>query len=54
VPTKKVNCAAFSGADLGTLFITTSRYAETASELVVQPTAGDLCVVTPCVKGILD
>ncbi len=53
VPIKKVSCVAFGGADLGTLFITTSRYAETESELVVQPTAGGLYAITPGVKGIL-
>jgi L-arabinonolactonase len=50
VPVRKPSCCAFGGADLGTLFITTSRQGERAPE----PDAGHLFAVRPGVPGLLD
>jgi L-arabinonolactonase len=54
LPVKKVTCCAFGGNDLSTLFITTSRYAESEHDLAARPTAGGLYAVRPGIAGILD
>ena len=54
LPVKKVTCCAFGGNDLSTLFITTSRYAESERDLAEQPTAGGLYAVRPGIVGLAD
>ena len=54
VPVKKPTCCAFGGADLGTLYITSSRLAETDEALAREPTAGGLFKVLPGIRGIAD
>lgn len=51
VPAARVTCCAFGEADLGTLFITTSRLHLTASEMADQPHAGGLFSCRPGVTG---
>ena len=51
VPASRVTCCTFGGADLGTLYITTSRLHLTASELAGQPQAGGLFSYRPGVTG---
>lgn len=43
--------AAFGGADLGTLYITTARENLTPADLAAQPHAGDIFACTPGVSG---
>ncbi len=54
LPIKKVTCCAFGGKDLSTLFITTSRYAESERDLAGQPSAGGLYAVRPGIRGLPD
>jgi L-arabinonolactonase len=54
VPVKKPTCCAFGGADLGTLYITTSRLAETNEALAREPLAGGLFMARPGIRGIAD
>lgn len=54
VPVKKPTCCAFGGADLGTLYITTSRLAATDDSLAREPLAGGLFMARPGVRGIAD
>lgn len=54
VPTWKPTCCAFGGADLDTLFITTSRLMSTEEDLAADPHAGGLFAVKPGVRGVLD
>jgi L-arabinonolactonase len=54
VPVNKVTCVAFGGADLDTLFMTTSRFGESEADLATQPTAGSLYAVKPGVRGLAD
>jgi L-arabinonolactonase len=54
VPVKKPTCCAFGGADLGTLYITSSRLAETDEALAREPVAGGLFKAMPGIRGIAD
>jgi sugar lactone lactonase YvrE len=54
VPVRKPTCCAFGGDDLGTLYITSSRLAETDEALAREPTAGGLFMVRPGIRGIAD
>jgi sugar lactone lactonase YvrE len=51
LPVRQVTSAAFGGADLGTLFITTARENVTPADLAEQPHAGDIFACTPGVPG---
>lgn len=51
LPVRQVTSAAFGGADLGTLYITTARENFTAADLREQPHAGDIFACTPGVIG---
>lgn len=52
VPVAKPTCCVFGGDDLGTLFITSSRLAETPEQLRREPLAGSLFAVRPGVAGL--
>jgi L-arabinonolactonase len=54
VPVEKPTCVAFGGADLDTLFITTSRLDQDAGKLEREPKSGGLYAVKPGVKGLVD
>jgi L-arabinonolactonase len=54
LPVKKPTCCAFGGADLSTLYITSSQLGETPADLVNQPLAGGLFALRPGVSGIAD
>jgi L-arabinonolactonase len=54
VPTAKPTCVAFGGADLDTLFITSSRLGMSEEKLGRQPGAGSLFAVKPGVRGVAD
>jgi L-arabinonolactonase len=54
VPVAKPTCVAFGGADLATLFITTSRLDCSADLLAREPHAGSLFAIRPGVKGMID
>jgi L-arabinonolactonase len=54
VPTLKVTCCAFGGADLDTLYITTSRLGLKPEELAAEPMAGALFAFRPGVRGLAD
>lgn len=54
VPVKKPTCCAFGGDDLATLYITSSRLAETDADLAREPTAGGLFVARPNIRGTID
>jgi sugar lactone lactonase YvrE len=51
LPAAQVTSAAFGGADLSTLYITTAREKFTADDLRQQPHAGDIFACTPGVAG---
>ena len=51
LPVSQVTSAAFGGADLRTLYITTARENYTAADLRDQPHAGDIFACTPGVTG---
>ena len=51
LPVSQVTSAAFGGADLCTLYITTARENFTAADLRHQPHAGDIFACTPGVTG---
>jgi sugar lactone lactonase YvrE len=51
LPVSQVSSAAFDGADLSTLYITTARENFTAADLHEQPHAGDIFACTPGVTG---
>jgi len=51
LPVSQVSSAAFGGADLSTLYITTAREGFTAADLAVEPHAGDIFACTPGVTG---
>jgi sugar lactone lactonase YvrE len=51
LPVTQVTSAAFGGADLGTLYITTARENFTPAEAAAQPHAGDIFACTPGVTG---
>jgi L-arabinonolactonase len=54
VPVAKPTCVAFGGADLDTLFITTSRLGSSNEMLEREPRSGGLFAVRPGVKGLID
>ena len=54
VPVKKPTCCAFGGDDLATLYITTSRLAETPADLAREPMAGGLFSVWTGIRGGID
>ena len=54
LPVRKPTCCAFGGADLATLFITTSRLGEDAESLTREPLAGALFSIRPGVSGCED
>ena len=54
VPVRKPTCCAFGGAELDTLFITTSRLDETPEQLAREPLAGALFAVKAGVSGCED
>jgi sugar lactone lactonase YvrE len=55
IPTKNPTCPAFGGADLGTLYVTSSRQQHTADELAAAPQAGGVfSIQIPGVRGIAD
>ena len=55
VPTKNTTCPAFGDADLGTMYITSSRQQHTPEELAKAPQAGGVFAVRiPGIKGIAD
>jgi sugar lactone lactonase YvrE len=51
LPVSQVTSAAFGGADLSTLYITTARENFTPADLAGQPHAGDIFACTPGVTG---
>jgi sugar lactone lactonase YvrE len=51
LPVTQVTSAAFGGADLSTLYITTARENFTPAEVAAQPHAGDIFACTPGVTG---
>jgi sugar lactone lactonase YvrE len=51
LPVTQVTSAAFGGADLSTLYITTARENFTPADLAAQPHAGDIFACTPGVTG---
>jgi len=53
VPARQVTSAAFGGADLGTLFITTAREDFTPADRAAEPHAGDIFACAPGVTGRL-
>ena len=53
LPVSQVTSAAFGGADLSTLYITTARENLTLDDLRTQPQAGDIFACTPGVTGRL-
>jgi sugar lactone lactonase YvrE len=53
VPARQVTSAAFGGADLATLFITTAREDFTPADRASEPHAGDVFACTPGVTGRL-
>ncbi|MBW7922385.1 MAG: SMP-30/gluconolactonase/LRE family protein [Rubellimicrobium sp.] len=52
VPAARITCCAFGGADLDTLYITSSRANLPADELARTPQAGGIFAVRPGVKGV--
>ncbi len=54
VPVEKPTCTAFGGADLDTLYITTSRLGSSPERLASEPESGGLYAVKPGVKGLPD
>ena len=54
LPVAKATCCAFGGADLATLFITTSQLLSGPEELARTPLAGSLFAVRPGLTGVAD
>lgn len=52
VPVAKPTCCAFGGADLATLYITTSRLDESPERLAREPQAGGLFALEPGIRGL--
>lgn len=52
VPVAKPTCCAFGGANLATLFITSSRLGESPERLAREPSAGGLFALEPGVRGL--
>ena len=53
LPVSQVTSAAFGGADLSTLYVTTARENFTPADRQAQPQAGDIFACTPGVTGRL-
>lgn len=51
MPVPRPTSCCFGGDELGTLFITTARFAMTDSELLQYPDAGDLYAINPGISG---
>ncbi len=51
LPVPKATCCAFGGADLATLYITTSRLGMTEDEIAKAPLSGALFAVRPARAG---
>jgi D-xylonolactonase len=51
LPVSQVSSAAFGGADLSTLYITTARENFTAADPAAEPHAGDIFACTPGIPG---
>lgn len=51
MPVPRPTSCCFGGKGLGTLFITTARFAMTPQELITYPNAGDLYAITPKISG---
>lgn len=51
MPVPRPTSCCFGGEDLGTLFITTARFAMTVPELIQYPNAGDLYAINPGISG---
>lgn len=54
VPVWKPTCCAFGGANLDTLFITTSRLMSDEEALTKEPSSGGLFAVKPGIFGVID
>jgi L-arabinonolactonase len=54
IPVRKPTCCAFGGADLRTLYITSSRLGESDADLAREPLAGSLFQIDPGVCGVAD
>ena len=54
LPVPKATCCAFGGADLATLYITTSRLGMTEDEIAKAPLSGALFAVRPGMRGLED
>lgn len=54
VPVRKPTCCAFGGDDLSTLYITSSRLAESEVNLADHPLSGCLFAFRPGVAGVVD
>lgn len=54
VPVWKPTCCAFGGAELDTLFITSSRLMSGEDALAKEPQSGGLFAVKPGMRGVLD
>ena len=54
VPVWKPTCCAFGGANLDTLFITTSRLMSDEEALTKEPSSGGLFAVKPGISGVID
>jgi L-arabinonolactonase len=52
IPVAKPTCCAFGGADLTTLYVTSSRLGETPERLQDEPLAGALFAVETAVRGL--
>ncbi|MBA1203311.1 SMP-30/gluconolactonase/LRE family protein [Pseudomonas capeferrum] len=52
MPVPRPTSCCFGGEDLGTLYVTTARFAMTPSELAEYPDAGDLYAIRPEIAGI--
>ncbi|WP_260232630.1 MULTISPECIES: SMP-30/gluconolactonase/LRE family protein [unclassified Enterobacter] len=51
MPVPRPTSCCFGGEGLGTLFITTARFAMTVPELIQYPNAGDLYAINPGISG---
>lgn len=54
IPVRKPTCCTFGGRDLSTLYVTTSRQAESQDDLAREPSAGGLYAIRPGVRGLID
>lgn len=54
LPVPKATCCAFGGADLSTLYITTSRLGMTGGDIAKAPLSGGLFAARPGVRGLVD